>query len=301
MGDVTIIDKKRIIKNLKVYGAVIVLSASSYHASERLINSSDTFDTSIEYEYNIDELDDYVLQGLCKVDDRYLLSAYDNSHGNSILYVLDDSFKRIATKELDTSSHVGGITYDEVHDNIWITDKNGSISAYDKADIMSDEKKINSKYNNIYVGEGLTNWFGSISAAYITYYNNRIYVGNYNISSSSIIKEYNLNDDGTLDTSSYNKYNVSQFVQGITFYEKDGVTYLITSSSFGQFLPSKLQIYDFSTLERVKAISTKKMMEEIIIDDDKLITLYEANAKIYRIGDDSNDIIVSDLNKILTK
>lgn len=301
MGDVTIINKARIIRDLKIYGTVFFLTVSSYNVSGSLVYDNSDFNTTIKSEHNIDELNDYVLQGLCKVDDNYLLSAYDNNHGNSILYVLDEDFNNCSTKVLDTNSHVGGITYDPVNNNIWVTDTNGTISAYDKDDIMSSDETINSKYKNIYVGDELYSWLGSVSAAYITYYNNRLYVGNYNMAGLSVIKEYNLDDNGMIDTSSYNKYHVSQFVQGIAFYEKDDTTYLITSSSFSKYLNSRLQVYDFDTLEKIKTIDTNKMMEEILVDDDKLITLYEANAKVYKGNDNNKDLIVSDLNKILAK
>ena len=42
-------------------------------------------------------------------------------------------------------------------------------------------------------------------------------------------------------------------------------------------------------------------MEEIIVDDDKLVSLYESNAKIYKNNKHSTDIIISDMDKILTK
>ena len=202
---------------------------------------------------------------------------------------------------LDTNSHVGGITYDSKHNNIWITDNDGCISAYDKDDVLNSDRYITSKYKNIDVGDMLQNIFGDVSAAYITCHDDKLYVGNYNFNPKSIIKEYNILDDGMIDEEHYKKYNVSQFVQGITFYEKDGVNYLITSSSLGKFLPSRLQIYDFDTLEKINEVKTQKMMEEILVDGDQLITLYESNAKIYKSNDNDKDIIIMDINKILTK
>ena len=51
----------------------------------------------------------------------------------------------------------------------------------------------------------------------------------------------------------------------------------------------------------VQELNTKEMMEEIIIDDDRLITLYESNARIYQSSREGNDIVISNINKILTK
>ena len=242
------------------------------------------------------------MQGICKVDDKYLLTAYDYKHEkNSIIYILDEDLNRYRIKELNTDSHVGGITYDPKNNNIWITDVDGTVTAYDKDDVLSFRYLMTPKFKNIYVGEELENFFGTRSAAYITYHDNKIYVGNYNSNKKTIIKEYNLLEDGNIDTSSYKSYNVSNCVQGITFYEDGDNEYIITSSSYGRFFKSELKIYDSDTLELIKELKTKAMMEEVIVDEDKLITLYESNAKIYKILKDNNDIIISDINKIITK
>ena len=240
------------------------------------------------------------MQGLCKVEDKYLLSAYDYKHSNnSIIYILDEDLNDYKIKELDTTAHVGGITYDPVHKNIWITDNKGTISAYNKDDFFNSERKIHSKYKNIFVGDKLNNLLGQCSAAYITYNDKKLYIGNYNNRNNTLIKEYKIRDDGMIDTSSYNEIEVSEYIQGITFYEDREKSYLIVSSSYGRFIPSKLQVYDCSNYKKVKEIRTNSMMEEIIIDGDKLITLYESNAKIY--NREGADIIISDINKIITK
>ena len=76
---------------------------------------------------------------------------------------------------------------------------------------------------------------------------------------------------------------------------------MIISTSYGRFIHSKIQIYDLKEKKLIKEIKTKHMMEEIIIDDDKLVTIYEANAKKYKYSNNNKDIIISDMNKILTK
>mgnify|MGYP002624586018 CR=1 FL=1 len=292
--------KKSIIKNLEIFGTVLVLSVSSYHICDKVIDSNQ-FHTTIEKEQNIDDLKDYVLQGLCKVDNKYILSAYDCNHNNkSVLYILDEDLKRYTIKELDTYSHVGGVTYDPVNEIIWITDDNGTITAYDKSEILRYKPITTSKYKNIYVGEELDNIFGMCSAAYITYNDDKLYVGNFNFKGNTIIKEYEIKDNGMIDTSKYNKINIAGFIQGITFYETDNKKYLIVSSSFGKHFDSTLQIFDFDTLEKVKELKTREMMEEIIVDDDKLITVYESNAKIYKKHKKGTDIIISNINKIIT-
>ncbi len=292
----------KLIKNLKIFGTILVLTVSSYHISDKVINSNDLYISSIEQEQNIDELNDYVLQGLCKVDDKYLLTAYDsNKNKNSIIYILDEDLNNYKIKELDTNSHVGGITYDPIHNNIWVTDVNGTVSCYEKDEVFSHKSTISPKYKSIDVGDKLNNFYGDTSAAYITYNDNKLYIGNFNKKNKTIIKEYNIDEDGMIDISNYKSINISEYVQGIAFYEKDDKKYLITSSSYGRFFKSKLRIYDCNNYKELNEVTTKELMEEIIVDDDKLVSLYESNAKIYKNNKHSTDIIISDMDKILTK
>ncbi len=279
----------------------MILSASSFHACDKIVGTAD-FQYAIEREQNIDDLKDYVLQGLCKVDNKYLLSAYDYKHTDkSILYILDEDLKSYTIKQLDTYSHVGGITYDPINEYIWITDSDGVITAYDKKEILSYHPLICTNYRRIYVGKELDNIFGDCSAAYITYHDNKLYVGNFNTKGNTIIKEYKINDYGMINIFEYRKFNVSGFIQGLTFYEKDDKNYLIVSSSFGKHFDSTLQVYDFDTLELINKIKANEMMEEIIVDEDELITIYESNAKIYKRHKKGTDIITLDINKIITK
>lgn len=279
----------------------MVLSVSSYHVCDKVVGTAD-FQYAIEREQNIDDLKDYVLQGLCKVDDKYLLSAYDYKHTDkSILYILDENLERYSIKELDTYSHVGGITYDPKNEIIWITDSEGVIVAYDKDEILSYRPLINSNCRRVYVGRELDNIFGECSAAYITYHDNKLYVGNFNTKGNTIIKEFKINEIGMINPFDYRSFNVAGFIQGITFYEEDDKNYLIVSSSFGRHFDSTLQVYDFDTLERVNRIKANEMMEEIIVDDNELVTIYESNAKVYKRHKKGTDIITLDINKILTK
>ena len=289
-------------RRIQIFATVALLTISSYNISNKIIDNHQEFDNSIITEQNIDDLSDYVLQGLCKVEDKYLLTAYDYNHeNNSIIYVLDEDLKHYKIKELDTTSHVGGITYDPNNELVWITDIDGTVSAYSKEEVLGYKYNIESKYKNIYVGDELDSFFGVCSAAYITYNDNKLYIGNFNTKGNTIIKEYDLLYNGMIDKTKYKKIKISSFIQGIAFYEKDDKKYLIVSTSYGRYFRSKLQIFDAKTLEKIKDINTKEMMEEVIIDDDKLVTLYESNAKIYSDNNKEADIIISDINKLLTK
>lgn len=293
--------KNKFVKNLKIFSAVVILSVSSYNMGD-IVSGTNEFHETIESEQNFDDLGNYVLQGLCKVDDKYLLSAYDYSHNKkSILYILNEDLNFYRIKVLDSYSHVGGVTYDPKNEIVWVTDSDGWITAYDKEEIL-DDTKIETTKRPIYVGEELQNIFGDYSAAYITYNDDKLYVGNFNFKHNNVIKEYDIEDDGLINPREYKKYKIGRFIQGITFYEDDNdKKYLIVSSSFGRHFNSELEIYDFNTLEKIKDIKTMEMMQEIIVDDDKLITVYESNAKTYKKNDSGKDIIISNIDKILSK
>ena len=198
--------KRKTVKNLQIFFFLLALSISSFTINKNGVNSTTEFNNSVIFEQNIDDLNEYVLQGLCKVDDNYCVSAYSyNRVNNSIVYIFDKDFKYYRKKELDTNSHVGGITYDPINENIWVTDTEGTISAYSKDALLGPGDKVQPIYKKIYVGEELDNCFGICSVAYITYFDNKLYLGNYNNSDNSLIKEYSLYDSGMIDRRSYNK------------------------------------------------------------------------------------------------
>ena len=204
---------------------------------------------------------------------------------------------------------MGGITYDDRNELIWITDNNATISSYKKEDVLNFEENILYKYRNIYVGDYLENISGQRSVAYIKYYDEKLYLGNYNWKSKSILKEYEIDEYGNINHN-YKIIKLPSFVQGISFYEEeDDNKYLLVSSSTGKILPSTLKIFEYNEgndnyqEKEIKKYKTRPMMEELETNDDKLILVYESNAKIYEsiINKSQNDIIKSNLNILIKK
>ena len=70
-------------------------------------------------------------QGIAVVSKYILLTAYDGNHTHaSVIYVLDKkSGKYIKTIQVSGRPHLGGIAYDPVAKNIWVTSKMGKSSA----------------------------------------------------------------------------------------------------------------------------------------------------------------------------
>lgn len=262
-----------------------------------------------EDKFSINDLGDYVLQGIWEVGDYLFISAYDSSdkRNNSIIYILDNNYKVIKKTSLDNNSHVGGICYDKDHDIFWITDKKGTISGYRYEDIFYKDD-VSPKYKKIDVGSwDLINHKNSPSVAYICYYDKRLFLGNYSKSGKGLLKEFKIKDDGSIDLSSEKKSLFFDGVQGLYLYKKDKDIYLLVSTSFGRYKKSILKVLKYqegikSYLDvSCKDIDMPSMMEQIIVNkNNKLMTLYESNSKKYKtFFNRHKDVCIVDINKII--
>ena len=277
--------------------------------AESKIKSSNVSYTDIKKdEYSLDELGTNVLQGVCTVGKYTFITAYDSSKDkeNSVVYVINENKECIREVKLYNNSHVGGICYDQTHEIFWITDKGGTISGYSFNSIFySREDIIEPIFKKIDVGsKDLINHQGNPSAAYITCHDNKIYVGNFSTNGNGILKSFDIQEDGNININSENKIKFIDKVQGITFYEKNGESYLLVSSSYGKTLKSDLKIFKFDeecndySKKEFKEIKMQPMMEQISFNvNGELVTLYESNAQKYKIEKNmqSNDVIIVDI------
>ena len=262
-----------------------------------------------EDKFSIDDLGDYVLQGLCEVGEYFFISAYDSSdkRNNSIIYILNNSYKVIKKTTLDNNSHVGGICYDKDHDIFWITDKKGTVSGYIYDDIFNKDA-VSPKYKKIDVGScDLLNYKNSPSVAYICYFDKKLFLGNYSKNGKGILKEFKIKDNGNIDIETEKKSLFFNGVQGIYLYKKDNDIYMLVSTSFGRYKKSVLKVLKYqeninSYLDlSYKDIDMPPMMEQIIVNKkNKLMTLYESNGKKYKTFFNRNkDVCMVDINKII--
>ena len=250
---------------------------------------------------DIPDLNEYVPQGIMYFENNIYITAYNSLGAKTRLYILNKDLEHIKTRELYNNTHAGGLTYDNVNNLIWITDKKGSISGYDIKDLSDDT--INPSLKRVDVSDGLVNIWNGKTVAFICTNNEKLYVGNYNETSKSILKEYNLIKDGTSED--YKTILFLGGVQGICFYKYEKETYLLVSRSFGKVIPSALEIYkydeDITDYRHEKHITIKMhpMMEQITIMGDSLLCLFECNSQRYNKTRVYNDIIKIDLNKLL--
>ena len=230
----------------------------------------------------------YIFQGITKVKDKYFITAYKRNT-NSIIFICDEDFILIKKTRLYNNAHVGGICYDN-KDSIYITDKGGTVSIFDLKEILNNDL-VFPKKERINVSDKLINIFGQTACAYISCFNNKYYLGNFNTKKESILKICNKDLEEVKTIS-----NFHELVQGVTLNSK----YLLISSSFGSLNNSVVTIYKYNNnydLTYIKSIKLPPMLEQIYLDENKLVSLFEINS--YTKKDKYKDILILDLTSIL--
>ena len=289
--------KKYFIKN-SIYTVGMALHMPGFNKDRKYRKVANKYDEYVSDSYMIEGKEEYVPQGIVNIGKYTLVTMYDasESHDKSIVVVLKD--KDIIKKTyIYNNAHVGGIAYDEKNKNVWITDKRGTISCYTLKSILEDEI-AEPIYKKIDVSNHLRNIYGNNAVAYITIHNNKIYLGNYNLMKESIMKSFDILDNGFIDLDSELIYEVSNHIQGVCFMEIKDKTYMLVSSSYGSLVNSTLKIYEFNEgtenyrKEEHYDLITPSMMEQITLHNDKLLTLYESNAKKYKSARNTHDDII---------
>lgn len=264
-------------------------------------------------EYLVDSMitipcfDNMVPQGLTKVGDYYLISSYDFARiDNSCVYVLNQNNEMVNICDIGNKAHVGGIAYDSVNSLLWVTGEFGNINAYDINEILNN-KAATPIYCDVDVGSGLKNYQNIFvnSVSYLTIFENKLYVGNFSLNGLGKVKEYSFNlDDENMPLKLEHSFNVPDKVQGVSFYTYGDEKFIIFSRSYGNNVPSLLQIFkydenikDYSdgNLESV-VVRMPSMIEQIYYEDTSLYAVYESAAKPYESHNIENKETIDKLN-----
>ena len=225
------------------------------------------FDINSEY---------YVIQGICVVDDFIFITAYnDLKNVSSKVYIYDLDFNLIKETLLNNNSHVGGIAYDPINQNVWITDVSGTISCYNKHDFFN-MPSVQPKYEKINVSRGLINVYGNTAVAYITYHKGYLYLGDFTFEDLATLKRYKIEGNGSIDPTKFDSYPFFGFTQGLCFYGFDNEDYMLVSSSIGKTNKSKMILTKFDEKEHdfrnndLYEFEMPNMLEQLTIYNDKL-------------------------------
>jgi hypothetical protein len=225
-------------------------------------------------------------QGLAFAEDYLLMTAYDiASEENSVIYVMDKTTKELLiTLILPSKPHVGGITYDGV--NVWIT--NGSrVSSISFSEIDA-AAQIREPY--YYINYKSTCVLGIVTS-YVTYYDNKLWVGSYNELQSTYMYSYVISDkDIAPALTKAETIDMPTRVQGVAFTSK-GTMILSRSCQLYKGLRGYMRQLDtykpaFSIAvdgiipigNLINSVSMPSMNEGIAIDGDYLYVTFESGA-----------------------
>lgn len=236
--------------------------------------------------------EDMVPQGICVARKYVLVTAYDHEGvHNSVLYIISienrNSPELVSTMVLPDKNHVGGVTFDGEY--VWLAKSTSKKLSAIKFDTI--ENAANSKNGSYVLNEYYKNVSCDTTASFVTYYNGVIWVGLFDEANDGTLYGYNLVKNGE-DFSLSQKYilPVPRQTQGAAFTERDGKLYLMTSSSYGVFIPSKLCLFevalgsDVTKVTQVKQFEFPPMAEEIEFYNGSLFVMFESAAKEYSTG-----------------
>lgn len=291
IGDTSVVDKKDVIKITTIPD----INKVSFDIKEddktfNILNRyPDLMDLINGTNIKIPVENKFIPQGIALVNNYYFIVGYYDNKRNSSCYILDEIGNVVNVVELDTSSHVGAISYDERRGIIWIPGNNGVLNAYNVSDFFYEDK-IESIYQFDNVSDGLKD-FQDITRnliAYLTIDGDYLYIGNFFINYECLVKKYKIINYGECVELVYiSSFNVPKRTQSILFVEHEKNKYMILSRSYGRSKYSYLDIYlyddtikSYNGLE-IKRIKCPPMLEQININESKVYLLFESNAYKY--------------------
>ena len=119
------------------------------------------------------------------------------------------------------------------------------------------------------------------------------------------MKRFKIQDNGSINPDEYDKSYFYGLVQGLSFYDYNGSTYMFVSSSISNKLKSNIKLVKYDPNikdyrnEKCVNFEMPNMLEQIYMDEsNKLYTIYESNADKYFKGTrHSSDILIEDFDE----
>lgn len=251
--------------------------------------------------------DNEVPQGICQIGEKILISCYTTDATKSRIKIINKEKTPISII-LDNKSHVGGISYDNIHNLIFFCDLNGRISAFPYYKFLANNltHKLTFSVASSEAGGHDLKENKKLCCSYLTCFKNKIYVGSFNKKTRGLVKVFKIVNKKDILLQYETEFRVPRKIQGITFLEDDSTTYLILSKSYGRKYDSELLLYkynDSSNYTRpLHKLKLPPMLEQITVTNDKkLLLLFESGAKKYENGVKliTDNIISLDIKKII--
>lgn len=249
-------------------------------------------------------------QGLCVTEDYIFVSAYcaaekyikeleeNKDYGtnsekleaeklhkthHSVIYIIDRaSGEYIKNIVLPDTNHVGGLATDgKVIYIAKSSDKQVSIIT-----LKTIEKALKSKSQSVKVDYDYTVDCGC-TASFVTYYDNKLWVGVFNEESNGILKCFTV-DKKTYKLTGKLTVEIPAKANGACFTELDGEVCLAVSTSYGRKNVSQLylcSVSDYGTKDMLVSEKAKYILpplaQNICIFEGKVYSIYESAATCY--------------------
>lgn len=239
-------------------------------------------------------------QGIAIAGKYLLITAYDGEHRHaSVVYVLSKKTgKYIKTVQVKGKPHLGGIAYDPVAKNIWLTGSLGGNSAL-MSFSMKDLKKYNEKTHMPIKYNHQISIPTIERASALTYYDNQLFVGFFNMYGRGRVSSYTISRSGKYKGTITNneikavtgkvswsdpagETSMDKQIQGIAIYDNK----IFLSQSYGSG-DSKLYIFPSTALNALdeknaeKVITMPPYLEQITAYKGQLLCLFESGSKLY--------------------
>ena len=282
---------------------------------EKILSSNNNFETSTvnffkklvnkTLEYPEIKKEGFTPQGITTVGNNYLVSAYKKGE-NSKIYIYDKVTKKLTGEIiLNNRAHVGGISYDEKNNILYVAGSNGKVNIYDYNKIkknLTKSKVVNLNTdmeassikidNNITINKKEPNNNSSIQtrvgkSATLYQKDGKLYVATFDGVHNGEVVEYKTkiveSASGAKKFQSYitNKYEIEPRTQGIAEVNYNNKDYLVTTQSIG-FTSSQITLYEKngnSIQEVGKYSGLQKGLEGITVEGNELTMCYETGIK----------------------
>lgn len=235
------------------------------------------------------------------VSDKYLfISAYCHTKThNSVIYVIDkETHEFLKELVLPNKAHVGSLAYDDEYHNLWVCGSRNGVAQVNAISVEEIEAyHFTEEYRPIRFLH-VNNILDIPRSSFMTYDHSYLYVGYYSTKGNGMIKKYELQDDGNIQSvrveydgqhsrqgvADEDDLEISRYAQGMTFLGD----MLFLSYSMG-ITPSRLAAYqvsdgirDYTDEMALQDIRLPRMLEQICMDGGTMYLLFESGAYAYR-------------------
>lgn len=239
-------------------------------------------------------------QGIAIAGKYLLISAYDYSYQHaSVIYVLNkQTGKYLKTVQVEGRPHLGGITYDPIAKNVWVTGRQGGQAALFSFSLKTLKRYSSQDHEPIQYNHRITLPTMAV-ASMIYYYDNQLFVGVYSQEGSGVVGSYPIVRSGEFSGSittdrikavtgsvswsiESGSTSMDHQIQGFAIYGNK----IFLSQSYGGS-NSKLYIFPVTSLNALdeknaeKVIEFPPYLEQIIVERGQLICVFESASSAY--------------------